>query len=196
MDADLQHPPEKIPELISCVANGSDIAIGSRFVVHGEVSEFGVLRRLTSAGAAFLARTVFRKLRSVKDIESGFFAFNRNIIAGVSLRPVGYKILLELLVQAKYTSVKELGYAFQRREAGVSKLNRQHVIDYLRHVSSLFSRSGELRRFMQFGVVGGVGAVLNLATLYWLTQAGMFYLFAGLFAMEVNIVSNFGFNRS
>jgi dolichol-phosphate mannosyltransferase len=196
MDADLQHPPEKIPELISCVANGSDIAIGSRFVDHGEVGEFGVLRRLISAGAAFLARTAFRKLRNVKDLESGFFAFNKNIVNGVSLRPVGYKILLELLVQAKYASVAELGYAFQNREAGSSKLNGRNVIDYAHHVSSLFYRSGELRRFAQFGVVGGVGAVLNLATLYWLTQAGMFYLAAGLVAMEVNILSNFGFNRS
>ncbi|MGZ4849650.1 MAG: glycosyltransferase, partial [Halobacteriota archaeon] len=196
MDADLQHPPERIPGLISCVANGSDIAIGSRFVEHGAIDEFGVVRRLTSAGAALFARTMFKKLRAVKDIESGFFAFNRNIVTGISLRPIGYKILLELLVQAEYGSVTELGYAFGRREAGFSKLNARNVIDYVHHVSSLFYRSGELRRFVEFGTVGGIGAGLNLAALYWLTQAGMFYGFAALIAIEVNLLSNFVLNKS
>ncbi|MGA7077010.1 MAG: glycosyltransferase, partial [Halobacteriota archaeon] len=79
MDADLQHPPEKIPELISDVRDGTDIAVGSRFVEPGALDEFGWFRRTVSRGADLLARTLFRQIRSIEDIESGFFAFRKDV---------------------------------------------------------------------------------------------------------------------
>ncbi len=196
MDADLQHPPEKVPSLIACVQNGADIAIGSRFIENGASKEFGLLRYTASKGAETLARTLFREVRDVKDIESGFFAFKKDVIAHADLRPVGYKILLELLVQGSYKTVTEIGYTFGKREAGASKLGVKNSFAYLRHISSLFYRSGEFRRFAQFLVVGGVGAVLNLAALYALTERGMFYGAAGLIAIEVGLLSNFVLNRA
>ena len=196
MDADLQHPPEKVPELVSCVRSGTDIAIGSRFVEHGAVGEFSLLRRITSKSAGILARTMFRRLRGIKDIESGFFALNKDVVAHARLKPVGYKVLLEILVQGDYATVSEIGYTFDKREAGVSKLGIRNVVSYARHISSLFYRSGEFHRFARFCTVGGIGAVLNLATLYWLTQLGMYYLLAGAIAIEVGLLSNFALNKS
>ncbi|MGZ4932673.1 MAG: glycosyltransferase [Halobacteriota archaeon] len=196
MDADLQHPPEKVPLLLSCVQNGADIAVGNRFIENGTSAGFSFLGYTASKAAGTLARTLFREVRNVKDIESGFFAFKKDIIAHADLRPIGYKILLELLVQGSYSTVTEVGYTFGKREAGASKLGVKNSVAYLRHISSLFYRSGEFRRFAQFCAVGGAGAVLNLALLYVLTELGMFYGAAGLIAIEVGLLSNFVLNRS
>jgi dolichol-phosphate mannosyltransferase len=196
IDADLQHPPETIPKLVSEVRNGSDIAIASRFVDDGATANFGLFRRILSRGADLLARTLFRQVRSVKDIESGFFALHKDVVARARLTPVGYKILLEILVQGHYATVSEIAFRFEPRAGGESKLGIDNVVTYLRHISSLFLRSGELYRFLEFCVVGVVGAVLSLIVLYVLTQSGVFYLLAGAVAVEVAILSNFTLNRS
>jgi dolichol-phosphate mannosyltransferase len=196
MDADLQHPPEKIPELLSRVQNGADIAIASRFTDHSALEGFSLSRRLLSKGADLLARTLFREIRSIKDPESGFFAFKKRVIEHANLSPVGYKILLEILVQGDYDTVSEVGYTFDKRENGVSKFGVKNVADYLHHTSSLFWRSGEFHRFWKFVAVGAVGAILNLAVLYALTQLGVYYLLAGLIGIEAGLLSNFFLNRS
>lgn len=61
--------------------------------------------------------------------------------------PEAYKILLEILVQGDYTEVSEIAYRFEQREAGVSKLGINNVVNHLRHLSSLFLRSRELYLF-------------------------------------------------
>ena len=43
MDADLQHPPELLPELLKKVEDGYDIAIASRYVDGGKVEEWSFL---------------------------------------------------------------------------------------------------------------------------------------------------------
>jgi dolichol-phosphate mannosyltransferase len=196
MNAELELAPEKIPELISCVENGADITIGSRFVERSASAEFSLLRRVMSKSADLLARTLFRELRNVRDVDSGFFVMRKNVVAHANLNPVGDKILLEILVQGDYTTVSELGYSSHRREAGVSKLRARDTIDYVRHMSGLFRRSGEFHRFLKFAAVGAVGAVLNLAVLYALTELGVFYLISGLVGIEAGLLSNFFLNRS
>jgi dolichol-phosphate mannosyltransferase len=182
--------------LTAAVRDGADIAIGSRFVKPGALVQFNFSRRVVSRSADLLARTLFRQLRNVKDIESGFFAFHKDVITRANLNPVGYKILLEILVQGDYATVSEIPYRFDKREAGVSKLGINNAVNYLRHLSSLFRRSGELHRFLQFAVVGAVGAILNLAVLYALTELGVFYLLSGLIGIEAGLLSNFFLNRS
>jgi dolichol-phosphate mannosyltransferase len=196
IDADLQHPPETIPKLVAEVRNGTDIAIGSRFVDDSTTVNFGLFRKVMSRGADLLARTLFRQVRSVKDIESGFFALHKGVVARANLTPVGYKILLEILVQGHYATVSEIAYRLETRAGGESKLGINNVVTYLRHILSLFSRSGELNRFLKFCVVGAAGAVSSLIVLYALTELGIFYLLAGVVAVEVAILSNFTLNRS
>ncbi len=51
MDADLQHPPEKVPELIEAIKRGgADIAIASRYVPGGAVKNWYWYRKLISRG--------------------------------------------------------------------------------------------------------------------------------------------------
>ena len=196
MDGDLQHPPEMIPKLISVVSDGADISICSRFVEKETLEQFGLFRRSMSKGADLIARTLFRQLRSIKDIESGFFAFHKDVIAHANLNPVGYKILLEILVQGDYKTVSEIPYRFDQRRAGASKLGINAAISYIYHMSSLFLRSGEFHRFLKFGAVGAVGGIFNLAVLYLLTELGVYYLLSGLIGIEAGLLLNFFLNRS
>ncbi len=118
MGADLQHPPEILPKLIENVSGGADIVIGSRFVEPGAVQQRGLFGRTVSRGADLLARTAFRKIRSINDVDSSFFAFRKDVIAHANLNPVGNKILLEILVLGNYKSVSEIAYSVDMRTAG------------------------------------------------------------------------------
>jgi len=131
MDADLQHPPEKIPDLIKAVHSGADIAIASRYVPQESCNKLGWGRKVISKTAFLLAKILFKEVREVKDIGSGFFAFKRSVIDGVLLNPEGFKILLEILVLGKYAYIKELGYHFEKRFSGKSKLTFNIVFDYI-----------------------------------------------------------------
>lgn len=138
MDADLQHPPEEVPRLIEKIKAGTDLAIGSRCVRGGSFShDFGIIRRILSLGADLLAHLFIKETRSVQDTQSGFFAFKKSVIGNASLHPVGFKILLELLVKGNYDRIDEVGYTFVERKAGESKLGAKDFLDYLRHLLRL-----------------------------------------------------------
>ncbi len=136
IDADLSHPTSKIPELIDCIIkDNADIAIGSRLIPGGGVEDWPFSRKLVSWGATLLARP----LTKVKDPMTGFFFLKKNVISDVKLQPVGYKILLEILVRGKYSKYKEVPYLFLNRSVGNSKLGVKEHIDYVKHLFSLYS---------------------------------------------------------
>ncbi|MDD2471322.1 MAG: glycosyltransferase family 2 protein [Dehalococcoidales bacterium] len=167
MDADLQHPPEIIPQLLDAIAGVADVAVGSRYVPGGGCDEWSGLRKLLSRGAILLANMALPKARRVKDPMSGFFALKRKVIEGVRLDPIGYKILLEVLVLGNYNQAAEVPFQFQLREQGKSKLDLNQQYEYLRHLARLSIRSGEFARFMKFCLVGASGVLVNYG-LYWI----------------------------
>jgi dolichol-phosphate mannosyltransferase len=195
IDADLQHPPEKVPELVEAIKTGADIAIGSRFVEGGGIKDWSRKRLIVSKGAKFLAETLFRDLREIKDVESGFFAFKKNILENVQLEPVGYKILLEILVMADCNKVTEVPFVFENRKRGKSKLGFKNISNYLHHLLSLAWRTKEIHRFIKFCIIGGIGGIINIAILYSLTESGVYYLISGAIAIESGLLSNFVFNK-
>lgn len=147
MDADLSHPPEKIPELLAALADPRvRMAIGSRFVRGGAVDlHWPWHRRLNSWGARLLARP----LTPVRDVMSGFFGVRRRDLHLEGLRPIGYKIALELIVRHRWEHVVEVPITFSDRAAGESKLNVGEQWRYLRHLARLYRfrlTSGKARR--------------------------------------------------
>ncbi|MFP4117206.1 MAG: polyprenol monophosphomannose synthase [Candidatus Aenigmatarchaeota archaeon] len=136
MDADLQHPPEKIPELVEALED-NDLAVGSRKVEGGEVENWPWHREFVSFGAERIARFFLQDVNSVKDIMSGFFAVRKEVVENVNFNPIGYKILLEILVKCDYSSLKEIPYTFKDRETGSSSLGFRQYITYLRHLFRL-----------------------------------------------------------
>jgi len=138
MDADLQHPPERIPDLLSQLKK-HEIVIASRFVNGGSVDHFGLLRQIMTFVANLLAWSCFPRVRSVSDPQSGFFAFRRSVVESVELTPLGYKILVEILVRGKYNTVTEVEYEFDERAGGHSNMTIETIVNYLRHLVRLLN---------------------------------------------------------
>jgi dolichol-phosphate mannosyltransferase len=136
MDGDLQHPPEHIPQLIQPLfESGVEIAIASRYVPMGGVSDWKFRRRIVSWIATALARTLLTaKVRRVRDPMSGFFFMRRSVLDGVTLRPRGYKILLEVLARGRYEHTAEVPYRFEERQSGGSKMGVKQLWQYLVHL--------------------------------------------------------------
>jgi dolichol-phosphate mannosyltransferase len=137
MDADLSHPPEAIPDLVTLIAEErADFAIGSRYVRGGDIAEeWSFLRYINSRAATLLARP----LTPVRDPMSGFFALHRRTLdQAAALNPIGYKIALELMVKARCRRVVEVPIHFAQRHAGESKLSLSEQLKYVRHVLRLY----------------------------------------------------------
>lgn len=190
MDADLQHPPELLPELLKKVEDGYDIAIASRYVDGGKVEEWSFFRKLISKGAIFLSHALFPRTRQIKDVISGYFAFRRSVLDGVKLNPIGYKLLLEILVKGKYDKVIEIPYTFKPRKKGKSKIGLNEIINYVKHLFRLSEY-----RALKFMIVGAFGVVVNVGILHFLVSLGVLPLFlASPIAIEASILSNFMLN--
>lgn len=195
MDADLQHSPEVIPDLLRAIKGGADIAIASRYIKRGGCQGWGLTRRIISKGAIVLAHLLLPSTRRVRDPMSGFFMFNRQVVAHADLRPTGFKILLEILMEGESQNITEVPYTFSVRSGGESKLNARQQVDYLKHIYSLMKRKGELIRFLKFCAVGLSGVFVNMGLLWLLTEvAGLFYLLSAAISIETSIISNFILN--
>src|SRR6202030_703634 len=108
--ADLSHPPEKIPEMVALLAGNVDVVVGSRFADGSSTADdWGVLRWLNSRVATLLALPLAR----LSDPMSGFFAMRRStFLAGRDFNPIGYKILLELIIKCRCKVVAEIPIHF------------------------------------------------------------------------------------
>jgi len=197
MDADLQHPPEVLPDLLKAAEEGADIVVGSRYVEGGACQEWGLFRKLVSRVSTVMAHVFLPPTRSVNDPMSGLFMFDRKVVASANLQPLGYKILLEILMEGEFQKVTEVPFTFVTRDEGESKLSNRQQIEYIKHLYSLMKRKGELGRFIKFCIVGGSGIGVNFGIFTLLTRVGGMKetdFLALAIATEVAIITNFTLN--
>jgi dolichol-phosphate mannosyltransferase len=194
MDADLQHPPSLVPELVAAGQRArADLVVASRYINGGGHAGLdGGFRVLASGLTTRLAKLAFwRQLRQVSDPMSGFFAIRSAALNADVLRPLGYKILLELIVRCRLRRVTEVPYQFRDRFAGESKASFSEGWRFLRHLMMLRCSSAR-GSMLAFGLIGLSGIVPNLATLWLLSKLlGMNYLLAEVLANQVAIAWNF-----
>ena len=138
MDADLQHPPELLPELISEMARGCDVAIGSRYAAGGKLGSWGLIRKMVSAAAVWVTWPIQRPGVRVKDPMSGFFFVRRDCLRGIAFQEEGFKLLLEILVRGRVGSVHEVPFVFGSRLRGGSKANLGVALNYARLLARLY----------------------------------------------------------
>ncbi|MEM1291217.1 MAG: glycosyltransferase family 2 protein [Cyanobacteria bacterium P01_H01_bin.162] len=204
IDADLQHPPEILLQLLAKMQQGTDLALASRHVEGGGVSEWSLLRRTLSRGAQILGLVMLPDVVGrVSDPMSGYFLVRREAIAGPMLNPRGYKILLEVLGRGHIQHIAEVGYVFQERTVGESKVSWRHYLDYLQHLLRLRLHrrlpkrrlSLPLRRFGQFALVGFSGLLVDYSVFYLLfSQWGVGLTTSNVLSAEVAILNNFLWN--
>ena len=130
MDADLQHPPELLPELVTRICQGTDIAIASRYLQAGSMAAWNLSRRMISRLSVLASKPVQRSGLRVRDPMSGFFVLRRECIAGIDFQPIGFKLLLEILAKGHIRSVAEIPFKFGIRSGGKSKANSMTAIHY------------------------------------------------------------------
>jgi dolichol-phosphate mannosyltransferase len=144
IDADLQHPPEVLAELLKA-AEQADIAIASRYARSQGTKGWNPLRaavsRLSTLAAAPL---ISQKNLQVTDPMSGFFVIHRRCIEGLTFQTSGFKLLLEILVRGRIRKALEVPYHFGLRQAGRSKASATVAFHYL-HLLGRLSRDLVLR---------------------------------------------------
>ena len=140
MDADLQHPPGLLPQMLGIIDEGADVILPSRYIGGGESEGLSPIRTLASKSAKYAAKLFLPSMKNASDPMSGFFMFRREVLDGVQLNPVGWKILMEVLAMGHYKHVVEIPYGFEKRNAGESKLSLRVTIEYFLHILSLMTR--------------------------------------------------------
>ncbi len=126
MDSDFSHDPADLPRLLGAVKDGADLALGSRYVPGGGVSEWGLLRRFISEGGSTYARLVLGL--HVRDLTGGFKCFRREVLEAIhfdGVRSQGYAFQVELTYRAVQAGfrVVEVPIVFRDRQQGTSKMS-------------------------------------------------------------------------
>ncbi|NET35720.1 MAG: glycosyltransferase [Cyanothece sp. SIO1E1] len=209
IDGDLQHPPEILLKLLIAIEDGADLAVASRHMAEGGVSDWSLARRFLSRGAQLLGLILLPgTLSQVSDPMSGCFLVRRRAVVGQTLCPLGYKILVEVLARGDIGQIAEIGYVFQERRSGTTKVTWKQYVGYLRHLLRLrFSMSPPAsrkqrfnfpwQRFIQFSLVGLTGVFVDMAILYLLhdpTVLGWGLTRSKILAAETAIINNFLWN--
>lgn len=187
MDGDLQHPPEKVPELVARLRVGEvDVVAASRYAGDGSASGLAdATRHLVSRGSTLVTRAMFpRRLLHVTDPMTGFFAIDTAALDIESLRPRGFKILLEIIVRTA-VRVAEIPFGFGDRYAERSKASLRQGLRFLHQLALL--RFGKMSGF---ALIGAIGAVANVA-IVWALDPSLGYLWAAIIAAEATIIGNF-----
>ncbi len=128
MDADLSHPPEKIPALIHPIlTNEADLVIGSRYIPGGATPGWPAWRRFLSRVASALAYP----LTGVHDSMGGFFAIRRECLLRFANQAAGFKIVFETIVRGRIIlRVREVPIVFRDRARGVSKMSFAQAVRF------------------------------------------------------------------
>ena len=139
IDADLQHPPELLPQLWQAL-EGNDVVLASRYAPQGSRKNRNRFRHLISQIAIWMTLPLQRPTIRVMDPMSGFFLVRRSAIRDVTLHPTGFKILLEILVRGDIHFAKEIPFSFGHRYKGRSKAGLKVGLEYLLLLAKLRKR--------------------------------------------------------
>jgi dolichol-phosphate mannosyltransferase len=195
MDGDLQHPPEVVPQRVAAGADaGADLVVATRYAdgdTRGGLANR--YRQLVSRSSTVVTRLLFpRRLAAVSDPMSGFFAVRPDAIDIDGLRPLGFKIMLELIMRNRMERIVEVPFEFRARHAGESKSSLREGVRFVRHLAGLRIGNSSLSRTLAFGAIGLSGFVPNLGVLWLLTSVlGLHYVPAAVLSTQVAIFWNF-----
>jgi dolichol-phosphate mannosyltransferase len=152
MDADFSHHPSYLPTMLAQLAEGADVAVGSRYVSGGGTVNWGLGRKILSRGGSLYSRMILGA--SIRDFTGGFNGWKRAVIEAVdidSLRSDGYSFQIELKYRAYLRGFKivEFPIVFEDRKVGHSKMNRRIVFEALRRVWGFRLNASSFRRAEQ-----------------------------------------------
>jgi dolichol-phosphate mannosyltransferase len=168
IDADLQHDETQLPKMVGLLQRGeAELVVGSRYIEGGSADSFGKGRAGVSALATEVAKRVLKV--EIADPMSGFFMIRRDRFEQLApqLSIQGFKILLDIVATAegKLRTI-EVPFTFGSRQHGESKLDSMVALDFLGLVLAKLTHDVVSLRFLLFAMVGSIGLVVHLATLF------------------------------
>jgi dolichol-phosphate mannosyltransferase len=202
IDADLQHDEAILPVMLRKALDGADLVVGSRFIEGGSAGQGLSETRLSGSQFATKMAGMIAG-QAVSDPMSGFFLIRRDaaLAAAPKLASDGFKILIDLIVTSqrmgKPLTIAEVPYTFRPRHAGTSKMNPLIVIQYLGLWVSKLTNGVLPPSFLLFGLVGGTGVVVHLATLALFTSVfGQGFILSQIAATLIAMAWNFVLNNN
>ena len=182
MDADGSHPVDVLPDMVRLVlTDKAEIVVGSRHVPGGGSTDWPLFSQLKSRFAASLAFG----LSGMTDPTTGYMAVRRTLFERLELDPVGWKIVLEMVVKAHPARLAEVPIVFTDRELGESKQSLRVLGQYLEHLYKLYQfRFPTLVELLKFCLVGALGLLVDLSIVFGLKRT---------FAMDTRLCQVFGF---
>ncbi|MFD9949071.1 polyprenol monophosphomannose synthase [Nonomuraea sp. NPDC059023] len=138
MDADGSHQPEELPKLLEALAEGADLAIGSRWVPGGKVVNWPAHREFLSRGANVYVRLILGL--PIRDATAGFRAYRAATLEKIGVSGVesqGYCFQVDLTLRTVRSGLRarEVPITFVERVNGVSKMSGKVITEALWRVS-------------------------------------------------------------
>jgi len=194
MDADLSHPVESLPDMVQPIINNEcDATVGSRYVSGGGSHDWPLFRIFKSKFSGLLARG----LTDLSDRTSGFMAIKRSALEGVLMDPVGWKIVLEVIVKTG-ARFKEVPILFADRQKGESKLDVRVQAEYIAHLWRLYQfKYAVTFQFLKFCSVGFLGLIVDTVVLMFFVEfVRLDPRIAAIMAFSSAVTLNYLLNRS
>lgn len=195
MDADLSHPPEKIPEFLKTIEKGADFVVGSRYIKGGSIPQkWGIERKLFSVLGNLIVRFGFMKL-AISDWTGGYRAIKvwviKNALSKIK-KYSGYVFQIALLDNALKSGsvIKEIPFRFADRKHGISKINA------IQYISQVFLYVFLNSTFIKFVIVGFIGFFIDFSLSYLFIEKIRSAVWLGtMISTESAIITNFILNN-
>ena len=134
MDSDLSHDPAALPSLLSAVADGAALALGSRYIPGGSIPDWSWHRRALSRWGNRYAAAVLGI--DVKDATSGYRAYRAEALTNIDFHTVqadgyGFQVEMAYRVLASGGRIVEVPISFTDRVRGESKMSSRIVVEAL-----------------------------------------------------------------
>jgi dolichol-phosphate mannosyltransferase len=194
MDADGSHPVESLPKMLRpLIENEADVAVGSRHTEGGAIGDWSIHRRIISKVAAMLSKGI----TMMSDPTTGFMAIKRELLDGLNLDPVGWKVVLEIVVKLSPRRMIEVPITFEDRQFGESKMSLKEQWNYLRHLYRLYKfKFPTVIEFIKFCIVGFYGTFVDMGVVIALKELfAVNTLICAIGGFIAAVTSNYFFNR-
>ncbi len=147
IDADLQHPPITLKYMYHAIKEGADICVPSRYLPGGSDGGLDSYRKFVSWTARKMGQVLLPPLKKLSDPTSGLFMLKKKVIENADLRPVGWKIMIEVVAMGDFDTLIEIPYRFSERLSGESKLSKDATMEYIKQIKDLSKRYNKGNRF-------------------------------------------------
>lgn len=199
-DADLTYPAEQVKELISIIERGeADMVVGDRLSGgdYGEENKRN-FHQLGNNMVRVLVNSLFKA--NLKDIMSGYRAFNRRFVKNYPIMVEGFQIETDMTLHAldKKFVVKEIPVRYvDRPEGSVSKLNT--FSDGARVLFTIFQILRYYRPMLFFGSVSAFFAFLTMIAGYpvitdWFQHKYIYHIPMAILASGLGLISVMSFS--